>query len=126
MTRNDPRSPSRRRSCRPASTRVPVGAPSGLRAAGGVGRLAAGVRVLAALIAAAVLGTSGWGWYLGRVAEANVQRTDAIPTDGNDGAGFAPEAMNLLLVGNDSRASSPRRSSRSSTPARTPAPTPTR
>ncbi|WP_448610071.1 LCP family protein [Geodermatophilus sp. URMC 60] len=46
---------------------------------------------------------SGWGWYLGQVAEASVNRTDAIPTEGNDGNG-GPEAMNLLLVGNDNRA----------------------
>jgi LCP family protein required for cell wall assembly len=53
-------------------------------------------------MAVAVLATTGWGWYLGRVAEASVQRTDAIPTSGNDGT--APgEAMNLLLVGTDSR-----------------------
>ena len=45
---------------------------------------------------------SGWGWYLGRVADASVNRTDAIPTDGNSGGGAS--AMNLLLVGNDSRA----------------------
>jgi LCP family protein required for cell wall assembly len=45
---------------------------------------------------------SGWGWYLGQVAEASVNRTDAIPTDGNEGGSGG--AMNLLLVGNDSRA----------------------
>ena len=56
------------------------------------------------MLSVALLFASGWGWHLGRVAEANVHRTDAIPTDGNDGAGFAPEAMNVLLVGNDSRA----------------------
>ncbi|MFC7573731.1 hypothetical protein ACFQX8_15860 [Klenkia terrae] len=46
---------------------------------------------------------SGWGWYLGRVAEAAVNRTDAIPSDGNEDTAGAGEAMNLLLVGNDSR-----------------------
>jgi LCP family protein required for cell wall assembly len=56
------------------------------------------------LMTLAVLGTSGWGWYLGQVASASVNRTDAIPTDGNEGIGGG-EAMNLLLVGNDSRAS---------------------
>jgi LCP family protein required for cell wall assembly len=54
--------------------------------------------------AVAVLGTSGWGWYLGRVAEASVQRTDAIPSSGNDETVHTGAAMNLLLVGNDSRA----------------------
>jgi LCP family protein required for cell wall assembly len=67
-------------------------------------RRAAGVvRAVGALVAVAVLATSGWGWYLGRVAEASVQRTDAIPTSGNDDKGTG-EAMNLLLVGTDSRA----------------------
>jgi LCP family protein required for cell wall assembly len=61
--------------------------------------------VLAALLSVVLLSGSGWGWYLGRVAEASVNRTDAIPTDGNEGAGRAGEAMNLLLVGNDSRES---------------------
>jgi LCP family protein required for cell wall assembly len=60
-------------------------------------------RSVAALVTVAVLATSGWGWYLARVAEASVQRTDAIPTSGNDGTGTG-EAMNLLLVGTDSRA----------------------
>jgi len=54
-------------------------------------------------LAVVLLAGSGWGWYLGQVAEATVNRTDAIPGDGNDGNG-GPEAMNLLLVGNDSRA----------------------
>jgi LCP family protein required for cell wall assembly len=52
-----------------------------------------------------LLATSGWGWYLGRVADASVNRTDAIPTDGNNQTVDTGEAMNLLLVGNDSRAS---------------------
>jgi LCP family protein required for cell wall assembly len=66
-------------------------------------RLATVTRVVAGLLAVAVLGSSGWGWYLGRVADASVNRTDAIPSTGNEGSGG--EAMNLLLVGNDSRAS---------------------
>src|SRR3982751_168498 len=59
-------------------------------------------RIVAGLVALTVLVTSGWGWYLGRVADATVNRTDAIPTTGNNGGDG--EAMNLLLVGNDSRA----------------------
>ncbi|MGY1726616.1 LCP family protein [Geodermatophilus sp. SYSU D01062] len=59
---------------------------------------------MAAVLSVVLLGASGWGWYLGRVAEATVNRTDAIPDDGNSDAGDAAEAMNLLLVGNDSRA----------------------
>ncbi|WP_347057885.1 LCP family protein [Blastococcus sp. HT6-30] len=38
------------------------------------------------------------------MASATVNRTAAIPTDGNEGSGNG-EAMNLLLVGNDSRSS---------------------
>jgi LCP family protein required for cell wall assembly len=59
--------------------------------------------VLAGLVAVTVLTVSGWGWYLGRVAEASVSRTDAIPTDGNDQSVRSGSAMNLLLVGSDSR-----------------------
>ncbi|WP_225234657.1 LCP family protein [Klenkia terrae] len=83
----------------------PAGRPrSGART--GTSRAAVGARLVAGLVAAVLLGTSGWGWYLGRVVEASVNRTDAIPADGNeDGAGVDGEAMNLLLVGNDSRAS---------------------
>lgn len=62
-----------------------------------------GIRVAASILAVVVLGTSGWGWYLGRVADASVKRTDAIPTSGNSKP--SGSAMNLLLVGNDSRAS---------------------
>jgi LCP family protein required for cell wall assembly len=73
--------------------------------AGAGGKLAGLTRAVAALVTVAVLGTSGWGWYLGQVADASVNRTDAIPTDGNEGSGNNGAAMNLLLVGNDSRAS---------------------
>ncbi|MCA0146227.1 LCP family protein [Blastococcus sp. LR1] len=62
-------------------------------------------RIVVAVLSTVLLVTSGWGWYLGQVAEATVNRTDAIPTSGNDGTGRAGEAMNLLLVGNDSRSS---------------------
>ncbi|MGY1743497.1 MULTISPECIES: LCP family protein [unclassified Blastococcus] len=61
-------------------------------------------RVLAGLLSLALLATTGWSWYLGQIAEASVNRTDAIPDSGNEQSGDAPEAMNLLLVGNDSRA----------------------
>lgn len=70
-------------------------------------RAALVVRVLAAVLAVVVLGGSGWGWYLAKVAEASLSRTDAIPADGNtdvSGDGRAGESMNLLLVGRDSRA----------------------
>jgi LCP family protein required for cell wall assembly len=66
-------------------------------------RVAIAARAVAGLVTLAVLAASGWGWYLGRVADASVNRTDAIPTSGNEGIGGG-EAMNLLLVGNDSRA----------------------
>jgi LCP family protein required for cell wall assembly len=68
------------------------------------GRAATAARAVAGVLSVVLLAGSGWGWYLGQVAEATVNRTDAIPTDGNDGTGNAPEAVNLLLVGNDSRA----------------------
>ncbi|WP_236824564.1 MULTISPECIES: LCP family protein [unclassified Blastococcus] len=73
---------------------------AGLREQGGRRRLVTGSRVVAGLLSVLLLAGSGWGWYLGQVADATVNRTDAIPTEGNDGDG---EAMNLLLVGNDSR-----------------------
>src|SRR4029453_9230016 len=62
-------------------------------------------RIVATVMTVAILCASGWGWHLGEVADASVNRTDAIPTDGNEGWGRQGEAMNLLLVGNDSRAS---------------------
>jgi LCP family protein required for cell wall assembly len=61
-------------------------------------------RLVAGLLSLTLLGTTGWGWYLGRVADASVHRTDAIPTSGNEGTGHSGAAMNLLLVGSDSRA----------------------
>ena len=70
----------------------------------GPSKLARTTRALAAVLAVVLLGTSGWGWYLGQVADASVNRTNAIPTDGNEGSGNNGSAMNLLLVGNDSRA----------------------
>ena len=73
-------------------------------AGGGGRRLTWTGRVLAGLLSLAVLVTSGWGWYLGRVAEATVLRTDAIPSAGNEQTVATGAAMNLLLVGNDSRA----------------------
>ncbi|SDC06104.1 transcriptional attenuator, LytR family [Geodermatophilus telluris] len=74
------------------------------RGRSGARRGAVVARAVAAVLSVVLLGASGWGWYLGRVAEATVNRTDAIPTAGNSNAGGAPEAVNLLLVGNDSRA----------------------
>lgn len=78
------------------------------RGRSGLTRVAVGARVVAGLLSVVLLATGGWGWYLGRVVEASVNRTDAIPTSGNDGVAAvedAGQAMNLLLVGNDSRAS---------------------
>jgi LCP family protein required for cell wall assembly len=61
------------------------------------------LRVVAAVLSAVLLMASGWGWYLGQVASATVNRTDAIPSSGNEDTLGGDEAMNLLLVGNDSR-----------------------
>jgi LCP family protein required for cell wall assembly len=77
----------------------------GIRSGRGGSRAALAARVVAGIVSLVLLGTSGWGWYLGRVAEATVNRTDAIPTAGNSNVGDGANAMNLLLVGNDSRAS---------------------
>ncbi|TKJ16690.1 LCP family protein [Blastococcus sp. CCUG 61487] len=63
------------------------------------GLVAAG-RLVTAVASVALLAGSGWGWYLGQVADASMTRTDAIPDSGNEGLG---DAMNLLLVGSDSR-----------------------
>jgi LCP family protein required for cell wall assembly len=60
-------------------------------------------RVVGAVLSLALLATSGWGWYLGQVADASVNRTDAIPTNGNDDASHTGADMNLLLVGQDGR-----------------------
>jgi LCP family protein required for cell wall assembly len=63
-------------------------------------------RSVAAVLSVLVLVGSGWGWYLVRVAEASVSRTNAIPDTGNsdvNGGDHAGEEMNLLLVGMDSR-----------------------
>jgi len=86
-----------------APQRESPAAPTGARS--GVHRLTLAARALAALVSLALLAGTGWGWYLGRVADASVNRTDAIPTSGNEETVDTGEAMNLLLVGNDSRAS---------------------
>ena len=106
MTRNDPREPEQPvlpARLDPRAGRRPVPAPAPRGRSGGRHRLAVGARVVSAVAAAAILATSGWGWYLGEVAQANVNRTDALPADGNVDQ-FGGEAMNLLLVGSDSRA----------------------
>jgi LCP family protein required for cell wall assembly len=56
---------------------------------------------VAMVLSVVVLATTGWGWYLGRVAQASINRTDAIPDSGN--GQHSGSAMNLLLVGSDSR-----------------------
>src|SRR5829696_396147 len=106
VSRSDPREPEQpslppRLDPRAGRPRTSPSAGSGSRS--GLGRLAAATRVVAALAAAAVLGTSGWGWYLGEVADSSVNRADALPADGNVDQ-FDGGAMNLLLVGSDSRA----------------------
>lgn len=70
-------------------------------------RIALVTRVLGGVLSVLLVTGSGWGWYLVRVAEASVNRTDAIPTTGNsdvNGDVHAGQAMNMLLVGVDSRA----------------------
>ena len=78
--------------------------PGASRRAADRGRPARGTvlaRWAAAVLSALILAGSGWGWYLVRVAEASVGRTDAIPGSGN--ADADGKALNLLLVGMDSR-----------------------
>ncbi|WP_138732317.1 LCP family protein [Modestobacter excelsi] len=94
------------RAGRPARGRSgSTGATATATSAAGGRRMVWTGRVVAMLLSLAVLVTSGWGWYLGRVADATVNRTDAIPTSGNDETVETGAAMNLLLVGNDSRSS---------------------
>jgi LCP family protein required for cell wall assembly len=93
------------RSGRPLPPRLDPRAGRGVRGPGPSGRAHGGarpLRVLGAVLSVLLLAGSGWGWYLTRVAEASVNRTDAIPTTGNHGVDGA--SMNLLLVGDDSRA----------------------
>ena len=64
-------------------------------------------RSLAAVLSGLLLAGSGWGWHLLRVAEASMGRIEALPGSGNadvNGEDHADEALNLLLVGTDSRA----------------------
>jgi LCP family protein required for cell wall assembly len=105
VTRTDPREPElpARLDPRAGRGRTPSSSPSKGGARSGLGKVATGTRVVAALATAAILGTSGWGWYLGEVADASVNRSDALPADGNVDQ-FDGDAMNLLLVGSDSRA----------------------
>ncbi|SFP30770.1 transcriptional attenuator, LytR family [Geodermatophilus dictyosporus] len=110
MTRDEDGAPAGRplpprldpRAGRPAHPHGASSAPQ--RAASRTRRGAVVAHAVAAVLSVVLLGTSGWGWYLTRVAEATVTRTDAIPDSGNADAGGAAEAMDLLLVGNDSRA----------------------
>ena len=92
------------RSGRPLPPRLDPRAGRPARSPAGGRRSRAGARVLrglGAVLSVLLLAGSGWGWYLTRVAEASVNRTDAIPTTGNSGVDGA--SMNLLLVGEDSR-----------------------
>ncbi|MCU1667500.1 MAG: Cell envelope-related transcriptional attenuator [Blastococcus sp.] len=69
-------------------------------------RAAVVARSIAGVLSVLLLAGCGWGWYLARVAQASVSRTDAIPGSGNsdvNGKHHAGKEMNLLLVGMDSR-----------------------
>jgi LCP family protein required for cell wall assembly len=59
--------------------------------------------VVAGLLSLTLLVGCGWGWYLGQVASATVNRTDALPASGNEQTVNTGAAMNMLLVGTDSR-----------------------
>ncbi|MEI4281342.1 LCP family protein [Klenkia terrae] len=111
MTRDDQQEPPARplpprldpRAGRASASRPDERVPGRRSAAGGSRRAVVLARVVAGVLSVLLVAGSGWGWYLGRVAEAAVNRTDAIPSDGNEDTAGAGEAMNLLLVGNDSR-----------------------
>ncbi|TYP89868.1 LCP family protein [Blastococcus xanthinilyticus] len=92
------------RAGRPSRSGAGSAARDGGAPSSGARRSAHLLRAVGALLSLVLLVTSGWGWYLGRVASATVNRTDAIPTSGNDGTTGTGAAMNLLLVGSDSRA----------------------
>ncbi|SDG09706.1 LCP family protein [Klenkia brasiliensis] len=85
---------------RPATDRPGTDRPAGRP---GSRRAVVAARAVAAVVSLVLVATSGWGWYLARVAEASINRTDAIPGSGNEDTVATGEAMNLLLVGNDSR-----------------------
>ncbi|MGY1690055.1 LCP family protein [Geodermatophilus sp. SYSU D01105] len=95
--RLDPRAgrPSRKT----AGAERPASAPAATGPARGGRRAAVVTRVVVGLLSVALLGGSGWGWYLGQVAEASVTRTDVITATGDEGG----SDLNLLLVGSDSR-----------------------
>ncbi|SDC88779.1 transcriptional attenuator, LytR family [Geodermatophilus telluris] len=92
------------RPAHPHGAAAAPGPPTPQPPASRAGRGAVVARAVAAVLSVVLLGVSGWGWYLTRVAEATVTRTDAIPGSGNADADGTAEAVNLLLVGNDSRA----------------------
>ena len=81
------------------------GSDSGRTGRSGGTRLAIAARMVAGLVTVAVLAHERLGLVpRARSPTRRVNRTDAIPTEGNEGIGGGA-AMNLLLVGNDSRAS---------------------
>jgi LCP family protein required for cell wall assembly len=103
-----PMSPEER-SALPARLDPRLGRSPGAGSTGRTGtrRLAVAARLMAGVLSVVLVAGSGWGWYLIRVAEASVNRTDAIPTTGNsdvNGNTHAGQEMNMLLVGVDSRA----------------------
>ena len=115
MTRDRNQQHDRKGSALPARLDPRAGRPTRRKGTGAVeesaarpgvrSRRALAVRVAAAVLSVIILSTTGWAWHLTRVAEATLNRADAIPGSGNEGTGQGSEAMNLLLVGNDNRAS---------------------
>ncbi|WP_040338434.1 LCP family protein [Candidatus Blastococcus massiliensis] len=99
--RLDPRAGAPSRRDRRAAARTDRAERAQDRPRRGRRRAVAAGRLVTAAASVALLAGSGWGWYLGQVADASMNRTDAIPDSGNEGLG---DAMNLLLVGSDSRA----------------------
>ena len=62
-----------------------------------------GTSILAALLAVAVLVTSGWAWWTWRGFKQDIRRVDAIGGVGQPNKDIDGKDQNILIVGNDDR-----------------------
>ena len=62
-----------------------------------------GTSILAALLATAVLVTSGWAWWTWRGFKQDIRRVDAISGVGQPKKDIDGKDQNILIVGNDDR-----------------------
>jgi LCP family protein required for cell wall assembly len=65
--------------------------------------LAIGTSALAALLAVAVLVTSGWAWWTWRGFKSDIRRVDAISGVSQPSKDIDGKDQNILIVGNDDR-----------------------